>query len=176
MSEPTKHAVHIDGPLAVLRRRKNVGNARDDELAALVARGGLWATRSVGVVIGALFIEALTPLLGPPGSWWDRGAEFVLNAIVALGIWGELALNGAASEAQKEQLRRALAANAQRADTALGLAGSAAGAAEDARSEAESKDEWSGPAAMNMASNARQTADEALREVTALAERLKDRR
>jgi len=161
----------------VLRRTKAVRNANAGDLAALVSASEHWAIQSVWIVIAALVVEALAELAAA-GSWWVRSAEFLSNVIVALGIWAELALSRAGSVAQAEQLRQALEENARLATNAMGLASGRSSDADEAKTLAYADDAGS---AMGMASNAQRTADdakrladEALREVRALAERLKD--
>jgi hypothetical protein len=85
----------------------DITEATDDELRASSASGEQWETRCVWAVIGGLVLEAALAFWHPPyGSMLGRWGVFTTDAMIALGVFGELRLSHRVRVLQGELDRR----------------------------------------------------------------------
>src|SRR6202041_2024693 len=112
-------------PLRLLRRAKAVRKASDAELEAIEGAAEGWAEISVWAVVIALAVEAFAAFLPPPAM---QIAEFICNAVVALGVAFEVMFGRAGGKAQGELTRRAKDQTTQALILAMGAEWRAAGA------------------------------------------------
>lgn len=106
MSSPTNTAQKGCGPFAVLRRAKNVKNASEVERNALRDDAERIETWSVNLVLGAIVLEAIV-WISPLCPFLFKLGNFLADAAVALGIYGEVRFGHVAGTVLKIQLAEA---------------------------------------------------------------------
>ncbi len=77
------------GPFAVLRRAKNIKNASEPERDALLEDAERIETWCAWFVLFAVALEAIS-WVSPISMWWFDAANFTADAIVGVGIYGEM--------------------------------------------------------------------------------------
>lgn len=102
------------GPFAVLRRAKNVKNANDAERNALLDDAERIETWCANLVLGAIVLEAAV-WISPLCPFLFKLGNFVSDAAVAIGIYGEMRFGHVAGDILKILLAEAVerAANAE---------------------------------------------------------------
>lgn len=113
-SNPPNTAQSGRGPFAVLRRAKNVKNASDLEQDALIDDAERIETWCANLVLGAIVLEAAV-WISPLSPFLFRLGNFVADAAVAIGIYGEVRFGHVAGGILKMRLASAVerAANAE---------------------------------------------------------------
>jgi hypothetical protein len=94
------------GPLAVLRRAKNVKNASDTERNALLGCAERIETWCANLVLGAIVLEAVVWVAPLCPSLFKLG-NFIADAAVAIGIYGEVRFGHIAGDILKMRLAEA---------------------------------------------------------------------
>jgi hypothetical protein len=114
MTNPASAAQSGRGVLAVLRRAKSVKNASDVERDALFNDAERIETWCANTVLGAIVLEAVV-WISPLGPFLFKLGNFVADAAVAIGIYGEVRFGHVAGNILKIRLaeanERASAAN-----------------------------------------------------------------
>jgi hypothetical protein len=114
ISNPPNRGQKGRGPLAVLRRAKNVKNANDVERNALLEDAERMETWCANLVLGAIVLEAVV-WISPLCPFLFKLGNFVADAAVAIGIYGEVRFGHVAGDILKMRLAEAIerAANAE---------------------------------------------------------------
>ena len=114
MSSPTNTSQRGCVPFAVLRRAKNVKNATDAERSALLGDAERIETWCARLVLGAIVLEAVV-WIAPLYPFLFKLGNFIADAAVAIGIYGEVRFGHVAGDILKMRLAEAVehAANAE---------------------------------------------------------------
>jgi hypothetical protein len=112
ISNPTNTAHSGRGPLAVLRRAKNIKNASEPDRAALrdnAERLENWAAR---LVLAAIVLEAVV-WASPLNPCLFKFGNFLADAAVAIGIYGEMRFGHVVADVLKISLAESIDARAE---------------------------------------------------------------
>jgi hypothetical protein len=107
MNNPANTAQIGRGPFAVLRRAKNVKNANDAERNALLDDAERIETWCANLVLGAIVLEAVV-WISPLCPFLFKLGNFVADAAVAIGIYGEVRFGHIAGDILKMRLAEAI--------------------------------------------------------------------
>lgn len=106
MSNATRTAQIGGGPFAVLRRAKNIKNASDGERNALLGDSERIETWCATLVLGAIVLEAGV-WISPLCPFLFKLGNFIADAVVAIGIYGEMRFGHIAGDILKVLLAEA---------------------------------------------------------------------
>jgi len=107
MSNPANTPQKGRGPFAVLRRAKNVKNANDAERDALLSHAERIETWCANLVLAAIVLEAVVWISPVCPSLFKLG-NFIADAGVAIGIYGEVRFGHVAGNVLKMRLAEAI--------------------------------------------------------------------
>jgi uncharacterized membrane protein len=115
MSSPTNTAQKGCGPFAVLRRARNVKNAKDAERNALLDDAERIEAWCAWLVLGAIVLEVVV-WIAPLCPFLFKFGNAVSDGAVAIGIYGEMRFGHVVADILKILLAEAIerAANAER--------------------------------------------------------------
>jgi hypothetical protein len=116
MSNPTNTAQNGRGPFAVLRRAKNVKNAKEAERNALLEDAERIETWCAWLVLMAIVLEAVL-WISPLCPFLFKLGNFVADATVGMGIYGEMRFGHVVGDILKILLAQAIE-HAAKADLA----------------------------------------------------------
>jgi hypothetical protein len=107
ISSPANTAHSGRGPLAVLRRAKSVKNAAEAEREVLLEDAERIETWSAWLVLSAIVLEAVT-WASPLCPFLFKLGNFVADAAVAVGIYGEMRFGHVVADILKIRLAEAI--------------------------------------------------------------------
>jgi hypothetical protein len=102
---PPKKPIQSGGVFAALRRKKNVINANEGELEAIVSSGERLANWCALLIFAGLVTEAILVFV-PLSPFGVKVGAFVTDSLIAAGVFGELFFHNRSSHAQGELMRR----------------------------------------------------------------------